>query len=511
MTDALRVTDVAKTFGMVRALDRVSLDVARGEIHAIVGGNGSGKSTLIKVLAGVVTADRGGTLAVGSTERPADAWSPALANASGLRFVHQDLPIFPGLTVAENLALGREYPTRFGKIMWRANARQAAKLLGEFDVAISPEQDAGTLRPAERTMLGIASALQGILTEGLLVLDEPTAALTTTDAERVLAMAKRYAETGGSVIFVSHRFPEVIALSDRVTVLQDGHVVATVNSADTDETELVELMVAGGARRRESAGAAQRRSGDVALTVSGLAGGRLKGLDFEVHAGEILGIAGLLGAGRSAILRTLFGCQPYTTGEIRLAGQPYRPTGPSGAIARGVALVPENRATEGMFLPQSVRENLSATVLSDYWTGLRISRRRERDASQALIDSYDIRAANMQAPVQSLSGGNQQKVLIARWLRMEPTLLLLDEPTQGVDVNARREIHSQIAAAAENGSAVIVVSSEFEELLEISDRLLIVVDGRIEAERMPATLSIPELASLTYGSHQESERAHQNR
>ncbi|RNM11901.1 sugar ABC transporter ATP-binding protein [Nocardioides pocheonensis] len=496
----MRTTGLSKTFAGTTVLRNANLEVRRGEVHALLGGNGSGKSTLIKLLAGVYRADAGGRIEVQGVCADADEWSPSMARSGGLHFVHQDPAVFGALTVAENLAIGRGFVcTATGRVNWPATRRRTAQILERFSLDVSPDTLVAELRPADRTMLAIARALQDQegAHDGVLVLDEPTASLPAWEVEILLAALRKYAAAGQTIVYVSHRLSEVLELADRVTVLRDGAQVATRETRNLTEEQLVELIVGRGLDRVFPE-RSERVSNDVVLSVRGLIAGPLRGIDLDLHRGEILGVAGLLGSGRSALLRALFGDLLMTAGQIQLAGQAYRPSRPARAMKAGIAMVPEDRGTEALFGSLSVRENLSASVVARYWARARLQHRREHLDARSLVEAYDVRPASDQSIAGTLSGGNQQKIVMARWLRRDPLVLLLDEPTQGVDVQARADIYEHVRRAVAAGTAVLLVTSDFEELAHVADRAVVVREGRVAAEVSGAELDPHRLTELSY-------------
>ena len=496
----LRASGLSKTFGATTVLSNATLAVARGEVHALLGGNGSGKSTLIKLLAGVYRADPGGTIAVGETATPAERWSAEVARQQGLHFVHQDPAVFPALSVAENIAIGRGFVTgRTGRIDRRATRRRTAEVLERFHIPATPDTPVAALRPADRVMIAIARALQDQegAHDGVLVLDEPTASLPAWEVEVLLTALRRYAEAGQTIVYVSHRLGEVLDLADKVTVLRDGLVAGTRSVAGMTEGGLVEMIVGRPLDRVFPERRTSERA-DVAMSVRGLEAGPLRGIDLDLHRREVVGIAGLLGSGRTELLHALFGDLPTTAGKVVLNGRPLRASRPRQAMKAGVALVPEDRGTAGLFASMSVRENLSAAVVPSYWRGARLRHRAERDDARRLVQSYGIKPGIDLQPAGTLSGGNQQKVVLARWLRREPAVLLLDEPTQGVDVNARSEIYTHVRAAADRGTAVLLVTSDFEEMAHVADRVLVLRDGRIAAELLAPDITAERLTELSY-------------
>lgn len=478
---ALTVRGLSKTYAGNLALDSLFLQVRPGEIHALLGGNGSGKSTAIKILAGVVPADPGGEIVIGDDTAGVSEWTPARAHAAGLRFVHQQPAVFPHLTVAENLALGAEFPTGVGgRIDWTALHARTQALLDRYKIAATPKTPLGMLRAADRSRVAIVRALQDRdeADSGVLVLDEPTAALPDAEVAHLLEALRGYAASGQTILYVSHRLDEVLSVADRVTVLRDGRKVDTVETEGLTESDLIELIVGRPLARVFPAPAAEVAD-DAALTVRGLVGGPLRGVDLTLRRGEVLGIAGLLGSGRSELLRMIFGAYPIDAGTITLAGAPYKASNPDVAMKAGIAYVPEDRQAEALLQGCTVRQNLSAGSSSTYFSKLMWRHKQERADSQRSISDFLIRLVSDQQPIETLSGGNQQKVVIARWLRRKPKVLLLDEPTQGVDVGARAEIYQLVRRATEQGTSVVLVVSEPEELAHSSDRVAILRGGRI--------------------------------
>jgi ribose transport system ATP-binding protein len=501
---ALRVARLGKTFPGTRALSDVDLDVRAGEIHALVGGNGSGKSTLVKVLAGVYHGDPGGLIEVHGRASPADQWSPDRAFAAGMRFVHQNPGVFRDLTVAENIAIGHGFPTGLGgRIRWRELHDRTRRLIDRYQIRARPETPVAALKPADRTMVAVARALQDsafddVAHNGILFLDEPTTSLPATDTEILLDALRRCAAAGQTIVYVSHRIDEVLSLADRVTVLRDGKKVATADTGDVTEAAVVELL-AGRALAHEPTGNTGHAGGEVVLELSGLAAGPLRGIDLRLHRGEVLGVAGLLGSGRTELLQTIFGAGSPTAGEIRLqGGRPARFSSPADAMAAGIAYVPEDRAAEAVFASMTVRENLSAGGVRRYWRWLRLQHGWERRDAQAAMREFLVRATSDRAPLSTLSGGNQQKVVLARWLRRSPAILLLDEPTQGVDVAARQEIYGLVRRAAAAGTAIIMVANDFSELARLCHRVVVLRGGRIAADISAPWLDSHRLTELAY-------------
>jgi ribose transport system ATP-binding protein len=480
---ALQVRDLHKSFGGTHALRGVSFEAARGRIHALLGGNGSGKSTLIKILAGVHAADAG-EVQVADRTFDASSITPALARTSGLHFVHQQSATFPDLTVAENLAIGRGFETAAGgRIRWNVVEQRARDVLERFDIAVKPRDQLGSLAPATQTMVAIARALQDQegASGGVLVLDEPTASLPIHEVELLLSALRRYAEAGQTILYVTHRLEEVLDIGDEATVLRDGSVVDTVACEGLEHERLVELIL-GRSVERLVARPARETTGAPIVEAVNISGGAVRDASFHVSEGEIVGIAGLLGSGRSSLLRILFGAVQVRHGEVKFDGSLTHFRSPADGMNAGVAYVPEDRAAEAAFADLDVNENLWLATSGEHFSGGRLRHAAERESSKQLMSEYLIKAKDERAPLSSLSGGNQQKVVLARWLRRNPRLLLLDEPTQGVDIGARLEIWEIVSSAVDRGMGVVVVSSDLEELSRVCDRVLIMKQGRLIGE-----------------------------
>jgi ribose transport system ATP-binding protein len=492
---AALLTGVSKSFGGTRALADVGFEIATGEVHALVGGNGCGKSTLIKILAGVQPAD------AGTLETPAGVidlreMTPTQAAAAGFRFVHQAQSTFPDMTVAENLSIGFGFETGPGK--WiregRVNRRVEA-VLERFGIDARPGDTLRELGPATQAMIEVARALQDEkdAQPRVLVLDEPTAALPPTEVGILLAALSRYAKEGTAVVFVSHRLDEVMGAADVVTTLRDGRSLGTRPVAGLTHDELVEL-IAGRPVTAHVARASRDRASKPLLEVSGLRGGQIEDASFTVAAGEIVGLAGLAGAGQTDLLRLLFGDERPQRGSVVVDGRPVKPGSTRAAIAAGIAFIPGDRAAKGVFDSLTVTENLTVGSVARYWRGGFLRGAMERHAARAAFAQFHVRAASPAQPIGQLSGGNQQKVVVARWLsRSGRRLLLLDEPTQGIDVGAREELWSIVRGAVAEGAAVIVASSMLEELAEVCDRVLILRRGQIVNEVGESPLTVDRL------------------
>jgi ribose transport system ATP-binding protein len=495
---ALRVSRLSKAFPGAQALLDVDLDVRRGEIHALVGGNGSGKSTLVKILAGVHDPDAG-TIEVGSRIFR-HGLRPGEGRAAGLHFVHQDPTVFLDLSIADNLAIGRGFETDgTGRIRWRDVRSRTREILERFEIDAQPEMHVGALRPSERTMVAIARALQDQEGQrsGVLVLDEPTTSLPDPEAALLLDALRRYATAGQSMLFVSHDLDEVIGFAHRVTVLRDGRRIGTSPTADVDHDRLVE-QITGRPLEQMFPETPKRAEGEAVLEVRDLSGARARGVSFSVRAGEVVGLAGLIGSGADEIVQCVFGAVVPAGGTVLVAGTPLPPGRPAAAIARDVYYVPGERS-RALFADLSLRENLSAADVSRYWRHLLMQNARERRDARETMRRFTIRAKSEEQPIASLSGGNQQKAVVARWLRHRPKVLLLEEPTQGVDVGARADVYMLIRSAADQGAAVLLTTLDFAEIAGLCDRALVVSEGRIVAELSRPHIDHARLTELAYG------------
>jgi ribose transport system ATP-binding protein len=494
---ALSVTGLSKVYPGTRALGGVDLTVRKGEVQALCGGNGCGKSTLIKILSGVVAGDTG-TVRIRDHQLDVSDIRPQRVHELGLRVVHQDLAVFPDMSVAENLALGGDFPTRAtGNVDWMTLKRRASELIAEFEIDASPSDLLRQLPLAARAQVAIARALKDVKSgTGIVILDEPTASLPAHEAKVLHAAIRRLAQAGHAVLFVSHRLDEVMALTDRVTVLRDGHLVATHNTAELTEQELIESILGHRAAELRPHKALSENS-PVILDVSSVSAGPLQDVDLTVRAGEVVGIAGLLGSGRTELLRAIYGDLRVESGTITVNGVRANFSRKDQAVARGVVLIPEDRTAGGVFPSLSVDENMDVSVLRRYWR-LIFQKRRLRADDGILRRSLNVKASSGRTGMTSLSGGNQQKAVLARWLRRDPVLLLLDEPTQGVDVGARADIYAAVREVTEAGGAAVVVASDLEELAQVVDRAIVLRSGVVTAEVGYSELSAQHLNELIY-------------
>src|SRR5215217_3054026 len=471
-----RLLNVTKRFGGVTAVEGVNFDLRPGEVHALVGENGAGKSTLMKMVYGLYTPDEG-TLEVGGNV--VEFSSPRDAEEAGIAMIPQELDLFPELSVTENLFVGRHRPRTSWRTLdrnaMRAEARQRLHSLGvDLDVTTIVKR----LSAANQQIVAIARALVG--EAKAVVMDEPTASLTEREVQQLFGIISDLISGGVGVVYISHRLEEIFTTSDRITVLRDGHHITTASTNELDAEELVRLMV--GRPLNELFTRSPHRAGEVTLEVRGLSrAGEFEDIDFALRQGEIVGLAGLVGAGRSELAQTIFGIRPPESGEIRIDGEEVRIHSVQAAMERGIFYVPEERRSQGLILPFSIKNNITLSIL-DRISRLGFVPRAERQTADRFAKELSIRGASISDPVSRLSGGNQQKVVLAKSLAREPSILLLDEPTRGIDVGAKSEIYRLIDDLAKEGKAILLISSELEEVLSMSDRILVMREGRITGE-----------------------------
>jgi rhamnose transport system ATP-binding protein len=470
----LRLTGIVKSFAGVRALDGVSFEVHAGEVHALVGENGAGKSTLVKVATGAHAPDAG-QVAVGG--QPAARLDPLAARRLGIAVIYQQPALLPDLTVAENIALADERAGTWGRVRWDARRRRARELLDRVGARIEPGAIVHRLRMPEQQLVEIARALG--TDARVIFMDEPTASLSVRETAHLFSVIRELRGRGTGIVYVSHRLEELFELADRATVLRDGRVVACRPMAELDRPALIRLMV--GRELASGFPERRRRRGDVVLEARGLRC-RASGLgeaSFALHAGEVLGLAGLVGSGRTELARTLFGLTPADAGEIRVLGQAVRVHSPARALSLGIGYVPEDRRRHAVIAEMPIAANITLAVLRELSRHGMLDRAEERRRAADLAARLQVRASSIDAPVATLSGGNQQKVALGRWLATAPRILLLDEPTQGIDVGAKAEIYRLIEELAEQGLALLMISSELPEVLGLSDRVGVMHDGRL--------------------------------
>jgi rhamnose transport system ATP-binding protein len=511
----LQLSSVTKSFGAVRALKGVSFDLQAGEVHALLGENGAGKSTLIKIITGAHQPD-GGEIAINGAR--VEKLSPASTHKLGIACIYQQPALFPDLTVAENIGLRLERAKNFSRVNWNSRREQSQKLLQRIGAEISPEAEVRSLSMPEQQLVEIACALGA--GARIVIMDEPTASLTQKETHLLFAVVRELRKSGVGVIYISHRLEEIFQLADRVTVLRDGESVgtkivkslnrSTVESSsdatiqprnDLTESELIKLMVG----REVSAiyPPAESAPGEVVLSLKNLscAAGGVKNVSLEIRAGEILGMAGLVGAGRTELARILFGITPADAGEIILNGAQIKINSPQDAVAHGIAYVPEDRRRHGVILELPIAQNMTMAIHKRIFPGTWLRFGAEKQLALEFIRDLGVKTSGPDAPGNSLSGGNQQKVSLARWLATKPKVLILDEPTQGVDVGAKSEIHKIIRALAKDGLAVLMISSDLPEVLGMSDRIAVMRGGTIAA-LLPGKSDAQQVMSAALGQRE---------
>ncbi|SFF56186.1 sugar ABC transporter ATP-binding protein [Streptomyces mirabilis] len=476
--ELLRIEGIRKTFPGVVALDSVDFDLRRGEVHVLLGENGAGKSTLIKMLSGAYQPDSGRVLVDGEEVRIHGAQD---SERLGIATIYQEFNLVPDLTVAENIFLGRQ-PRRYGLIDRKRMEAEAAELLERVGVSVSPRARVRELGIARLQMVEIAKALS--LNARVLIMDEPTAVLTSEEVEKLFSIVRRLREDGVGIVFITHHLEEIAALGDRVTVIRDGKSVGQV-PASTTEDELVRLMVGRSIDQQypRVRAAGDDGSGAALLTVEGLTrDGVFHDVSFEVRAGEVVGIAGLVGAGRTEVVRAVFGADPYDKGAVKVAGSALRRHDVNAAMAAGIGLIPEDRKGQGLLLDASVEENLGLVTMRAATHGGLVDLKGQRAAAARIAEQLGVRMAGLGQHVRTLSGGNQQKVVIGKWLLADTKVLILDEPTRGIDVGAKVEIYQLVNELTAAGAAVLMISSDLPEVLGMSDRVLVMAQGRIAGE-----------------------------
>ncbi len=471
----LEVRGISKRFGATAALTDVSMELRAGEIHALVGENGAGKSTLVKILAGVHAPDAGTILLDGVPVHIAD---PVSSRAHGIAVVHQEPRLFPDLSVAENVFLADPPRGRLGAIRWRTMEQKARALFEELGVRLDVSAAVRGLSMADQQLIEIAKSLS--IEARVLILDEPTSSLSAHEVERLFAIVRRTRDRGVAVLFVSHRLDEVFRLCDRATVFRDGRYVSTAPISSLTTEDLVRSMVG---RAVTLFPKGEATIGEVLLEVRGLCrAGEFEDVSFQVRAGEILGLAGLVGAGRTEVARCVFGIDTPSAGEIRLNGRPVHHASPAAALRDGIAYVPEDRHRDGLVLDFSIADNVTLPILPRLFSRLFVHHATERTLARGYAERLRVRATGVDQLVEALSGGNQQKVVIAKWLAADPKVLILDEPTRGVDIGAKVEVHAIVSDLAASGLGIVLISSDLPEILAMSDRIIVLHEGRQTAE-----------------------------
>ena len=474
-TIALRMTGISKSFPGVKALQEVDLEAKSGEVHAIVGENGAGKSTLMKILAGFYQPDEGVIEVKGET---VGHWTPREARERGIGMIYQELNLVPDLSVAENISLGA-MPRRGPFVDYRAVTALAKAVLAELDADIDPGTRLGSLPISQQQLVEIAKVVSR--RPSIVVFDEPTSSLGEKETRILFGVIRKMRASGIAILYISHRLQEVMEIGDRVTVLRDGRHIETRDVAGITPDQMVRLMV--GRDLSEMFPKLDLEPGEPVLTVTGLTrAGQFDDVSLDVRANEIVGLAGLVGSGRTEVARAIFGLDPFDSGEITLKGKAVKVRNPRQAVAAGIALVPEDRKAQGIIPALSVRENFTLPVVTRITNALLIIARRERAIVNELVDRLKVNPPQIERPLNAFSGGNQQKVVLGKWLLSKPAMLILDEPTRGVDVGAKADIHEIIGEFAKSGGGVLMISSELPELLAVCDRIFVLHEGSIVAE-----------------------------
>lgn len=466
----LELKDITKLYPGVKALDRVNLSFRKGEIHALVGENGAGKSTLIKTITGAIQPTEGEVIINGSTFQ---GLTPALSRENGIAAVYQEFALVPVLDVTENIFMG-EY-IRKGLLFDKKTMRSKAKeLLDSLNIGINPDEKVADLTTGYQQIVEIAKAISK--NAQILIMDEPSAPLTNNEVEAMFRIVRRVKQQGMTVIYISHRLEEIFQLADRVSVLRDGTYICTKDIRDTDKDDLIKLMV--GRTLKESYPSRNFVQNETVLEVKNLTGNGVKNISFQLKKGEILGFGGLVGAGRTELAELLFGSAKIKSGEIYLHGNKMMPRSPKDSIRAGISLVPEDRKNKGLVLDMTVRDNLCMASMKDLSQKGMLSRKKAERFSQKYVDALKIKTPGIMQKVKNLSGGNQQKVVLGKWMGKQPEILIFDEPTRGIDVGAKQEIYKLMTWLVEEGKSIIMISSEMEELLGMSDRIIVFSKGR---------------------------------
>jgi len=472
----LEMKGISKAFPGVQALDNVDFDLYPGEVHVLVGENGAGKSTLMKILAGAYERDEGEIIVDGKIQ---DRWNPAIAKAKGVAMVYQEFTLVPYRSVMENIFLGRELRRAGIFLAKSAMHEEAHRQMEAIGVAVDTRVPVMELGVAEQQMVEIAKAIS--LNARILVLDEPTSALTIREINQLFDTIQRLKARGVGIIYISHRLEEASVIGDRVTVLRDGRHIGTHQITEVSTDEIVRMMV--GRRIEEMFPRHYCQPGEVALRVEGLCTrDKLRGVTFEVRFGEIVGLAGLVGAGRTETARAIFGLDPYTAGTIEIMGRRVHKISPPKAVSIGIGLLPEDRQRDGLFAILPLKSNIIMASLRKLFPYGFLSPRKERDVAQQYVDRLGIQPPDLERPVQYLSGGNRQKVVVGKWLAAGPKIFIFDEPTRGIDVGAKAEIHALMDRLANDGNAILMISSELPEVMGMSDRIYVMYDGSVAGE-----------------------------
>ncbi|HTL57186.1 MAG TPA: sugar ABC transporter ATP-binding protein [Candidatus Limnocylindrales bacterium] len=489
----LRLEEVSKSFGVVHALSGVTFELLPAEVHALVGENGAGKSTLVKLVTGALQADSG---SIEILNRRVAHLNPGRSHKLGVACIYQQPALFPDLSVAENLRLRLSPSAPFRRVDWAESRAQAAELLELIGARISPESEVRQLSMPEQQLVEIACAVGS--GARIIIMDEPTASLTQKEQHLLFGVVKRLRQNGAGVVYISHRLEEVFALADRVTVLRDGHSVGTNPIGELSEAALIREMV--GRDVSETVASSQSRAGEIVLSLQnvGCAASGIHAINLDVRAGEIVALAGLVGAGRTELARVLFGITPADTGEIRLNGQTVSIGSPRQAITHGIAYLPEDRRRHGVILEMSIAQNITLSIQDRLFPGGWLRPNAERNTATDYMRALEVKAECPEREAGTLSGGNQQKVALARWLATQPRLLILDEPTQGIDVGTKNQLHRMIRELATKGVAIVTISSDLPEVLALADRIGVMRNGTLVAI-LPRASDADQVMGLAFG------------
>lgn len=492
---ALKLIGIEKEYPGVKVLSGIDVDFQKGEIHGLVGENGAGKSTLIKILAGIVKADHGEIFV---DDRKIEIRSAEDSRRLGLSFIHQELNLIEYMNAAENIFLGHRYPkTLWGTISWKGLREKAKSILKSLDIDFPINMPVSQLSSVNRSLVVIARAFA--VSASVYFMDEPTTALAPHEKETLFELIKKLKSNGATIVYVSHDLEEVISLSDRITVMRDGRIIQTITKGEADKPGLIRMMTGRNMASLFPSRIELTSYREKALSVNALTGQKIRNIDFDLKKGEILGIAGIAGAGRTELLRSLFGVDPIRSGSIILGGDPFTPCSPADSIRRGIALVPEERRTQGLVLNRSVKENISLVHLKALSRGPFLDEKQVTKEAVRLGALVRLKTADYRNPVATLSGGNQQKLVFAKYMLRRPKVFMLDEPTKGVDVGARYEIYSVIRELASEGSGILLATSDFSELLGLADRILIMHEGEQVAIVDNQNMNEASLLTLCYG------------
>lgn len=489
------MSGITKSFGANSVLRGVDFDIQAGEVHALMGENGAGKSTLMNILTGLHQADSG-KIIIDGKERAFE--NPKEAEENGINFIHQEMNTWPEMTVLENLFIGRERKTAFGWIKTKEMETLAKEVFNQLGVQVDLNRNVGTLSVGQQQMIEIAKSL--LTNAEIIIMDEPTAALTEREIDVLFAIIDKLKQQNVAIIYISHRMEEIFKISDRVTVMRDGVSVSTKRTNETNNDEVVRMMV--GRDLEDYYPEKYSQIGNTVFEVKNLSQEKVfKDISFQVRAGEIVGFSGLMGAGRTEVMRSIFGIDALDGGEIYLDGERITIKNPSDAIHQGIGFLTENRKEEGLILDYSIRENISLPSIDGFEKNMVIDTKAESDFSEMLMKRLSVKAQSQEDPLTSLSGGNQQKVVLAKWVGIGSKVLILDEPTRGVDVGAKREIYQLMNELADRGVAILMVSSDLPEILGVSDRVIVIHEGKLAGELDQKEATEEKIMKLATGGY----------